>query len=93
MPEITVTVAYQKLDTPAEMAEALAEALTRGYYGTITGMKDDQVEPPLERWALVLNTPTNIPPVTVRMGDVLLWDGAQYQGLDEAAFNERYGGS
>lgn len=90
MPEsvVTVTVTYTNLESPADMVEALEQALPRGWYGTVTGM---QPEPDAaQMWALVLNTPTNTGSVTARLGDVLLWDGATYQSFDQATFADRF---
>lgn len=87
MPEITVSVSYETVDTPAEMADQLQTAIERGWYGTITAIRHDGVD----KWVLVLNIPTNPAPVTVTFGDVLLWDGTAYQSLDQDTFNERYG--
>lgn len=89
MPELQVTVTYATLDEPADMAAALAEALTRGWHGTITALKDEVAE----RWALVISTPANANPVSCRLGDILLWDGNGYQALDADTFAARYSGS
>lgn len=88
MPEatVTVTLSYATLDTPEAMAGALAEALPRGWHGTISALQDETDT----RWALVLNTPTTASAVTARIGDILLWDGSTYQALDAATFAERY---
>lgn len=90
MPEniVTVTVTYTTLESPADMVEALEQALPRGWYGTITGLQPDGEAPAM--WALVLNTPTNTGSVTCRLGDVLLWDGAVYQSFDQATFADRF---
>lgn len=89
MPELQVTVSYNTLTTPTDMAEALAEALPHGWHGSITALQDETGP----RWALVLNNPTNVNPVTCRLSDVLLWDGSIYQALDAATFAARYSGS
>lgn len=86
---VTVTVTYSTLETPTDMVDALEQSLSRGYFGTITALKDDTEE----KWALVLNTPANTSPVTCRLGDVLMWDGAQLQAFDAATFAARYASS
>jgi len=87
MPEITVSVVYETIDSPTEMATQLAAALPRGWHGTITALRQDSTD----FWALVLTTPANIAPVNVGIGDVLLWDGTTYQSMSAADFAERYG--
>lgn len=86
---VTVTVSYVTLDDPAALGTALEQALTRGYHGTITALRNAEVD----MWALVLNTPSNISPVTCSVGDVLLWDGVAYQSLDADTFAQRYDNS
>jgi hypothetical protein len=89
MPELYVTVPYETVATPADMVTALTEALGHGWHGTITALRQGDTD----MWALVMTTPVNNSPVTVTLGDVLLWDGTTYQCLDQATFTARYGQS
>ena len=85
---IPTTATYYPLSDPAELATALAAAIDFGYRGTIVAHEDPLTTQTV--WSLELNGPGNPFPVTVTVGDVIVWDGTVVYAMTAEVFTTKY---
>lgn len=83
----TIEVTYLPITSPTDMADALVAALSIGYSGGITAIRDNNGA---VAWSMEVTGPGNPTAAKARIGDVYVWDGHYVTVMQADEFADKY---